>query len=35
VLQLEHNNYQEARQVCTEFLDHPLIDITSSITERL
>ena len=35
VLHLDHKNYKAAKQVCTKFLDHPLVNITSSIIERL
>ena len=35
VLQLQHENYEAAKQLCTKFLDHPWVNITPSITERL
>jgi molybdenum cofactor biosynthesis enzyme MoaA len=35
VLHLEHENYEAARQICTKFLNHPLVGMNPSVLERL
>jgi len=35
VLHSQHENYETARQICTKFLDHPLVGINPSVIERL
>jgi len=35
VLHLEHKNYEAARQICTKFLDHPLVGMSPSVIEKL